>query len=60
MRIMSETIPLGQDELLCLAEDEIKLQVCSVEIDEGAREGNENNKNYWSCLCKLGGRDSHD
>lgn len=39
MKIISETIPLGQDELLCLAEDEIKLQVCLVEIDEGVREG---------------------
>lgn len=56
MKIIFKTIPLGQDKQFCLdlplQEDEIKLQVHSVEIDEGAGEGKENNKNYWSCLCE--------
>lgn len=54
MKIIFKTIPLGQDKQFCLdlplQEDEIKLRVHSVEIDEGAGEGKGNNKNYWSCL----------
>ena len=58
MKIVFKPIPLGQDKQFCLdpplQEDEIKLQVHSVKIDEGTGEGNENNTNYWSCLCEAG------
>lgn len=58
MKIGFKPIPFGQDKQFCLdpplREDEIKLQVHSVKIDEGTGEGNENNTNYWSCLCEAG------
>lgn len=58
MKIVFKPIPLGQDKQFYLdpplREDEIKLQVHLVKIDEGTGEGNENNTNYWSCLWEAG------
>jgi len=58
MKTVFKPILLGQDKQFCLdpllQEDEIKLQVLLVKIDESTGEGNENNTNYWSCLCEAG------
>lgn len=58
MKIAFKAILLGQKRQLCLdpalQEDEIKLQVHSARMDEGAGEGNENNTNSRSCLGQEG------